>query len=301
MGKRLEVRLVGGDAALGRVPASDVAHLILGVESAIARAAAGIAGREPGLSGRRGKAVEAASRLRLVAIEAGSVVPVLELPDVPEEPGLGLADFRLGELALVDTVAVLTGELESGDVAKALVDLGDVLHLGATYDRVEFRSTLAHDGRPAILNRSACRRLRHVIDRMAADEHGGVVGTLVEADFERNTARLRVGRRKVNVAFGPALADDIHQALRQQASLQGRVTVDRQSGNATAVELRAIVRPLQRSLDEVHREDFWRERTLTEILTEENLQLLTSPAAVFDPSLSADEADAFVAALTYEP
>jgi len=73
----LRVRLTGDDAQLGRVAAGDVARMLLGV----ARAAGHVIGRQVKPTGRRGRAIEDTTRFRLLSIERGSIVGVLELPE----------------------------------------------------------------------------------------------------------------------------------------------------------------------------------------------------------------------------
>lgn len=76
----LRVRLTGDDTQLGRVAAGDVARMLLGIERAVARAAGHVIGRQVKSTGRRGRAIEE-TRFRLLSIERGSVVGVLELPE----------------------------------------------------------------------------------------------------------------------------------------------------------------------------------------------------------------------------
>jgi hypothetical protein len=97
----LRVRLEGEEAELGRVAASDFARLLLGTQSAIQRAAGHVIGKALRETGRPGKVIEDSTRLRLVAIERGSVVAVLEAPERQAGPDmLDLADRDLGELAI---------------------------------------------------------------------------------------------------------------------------------------------------------------------------------------------------------
>jgi hypothetical protein len=72
------------------------------------------------------------------------------------------------------------------------------------------------------------------------------VGVLVEADFEKNTARLRTaGGRPISVRFEPDLADSIQEGLRRQAELLGEVSYDPKTMEARSVNLRRIVRSEQ--------------------------------------------------------
>src|SRR6266516_5787026 len=105
MGKPVRVRLRGPDAELGRVPAADVGRLLLGIERSAANAAASIVRRRL-KTGRRPAIIEAATRFRLVRLESGSLVGVLEVPDIEEdEDALPLEAESLGDLAVAKTIA----------------------------------------------------------------------------------------------------------------------------------------------------------------------------------------------------
>jgi hypothetical protein len=80
VGEVVRVRLVGGQAELGLVAASDVAKLLLGIERAVRLAASGL-GRSP-TPGRWIGLIEQVASFRLVGVERGSVVGVLELPEL---------------------------------------------------------------------------------------------------------------------------------------------------------------------------------------------------------------------------
>src|SRR5438445_13079665 len=88
------------------------------------------------MRGRRQALIAGATRLRLVSIQAGSVVGVLELPDI--SAGDDDLDFgevtTLGEAALVQTIETAAGERPGyRDVARTLVNLADELGIGSRY------------------------------------------------------------------------------------------------------------------------------------------------------------------------
>src|ERR671918_6693 len=97
----IRVKLEGEQAQLGRIPSADVARLLLLLEKAAAQAAAVILHQPKTTTGRYKGVIEQAVHFRLVSIEAGSVAPVLELPDTaPPELGAATLDFdvvTLGE------------------------------------------------------------------------------------------------------------------------------------------------------------------------------------------------------------
>jgi hypothetical protein len=136
----LRVELTGEGAKLGEVAASDVARLILGVELAIARSASVVLGRPKTTTGRYDEPIERAVRLKLRAIEEGSVVPVLEIPDArDEDETLDMDVTSLGEAALSQLLdAADPQQYPHPVVAKALLEVADALHVGERYDAIVF-------------------------------------------------------------------------------------------------------------------------------------------------------------------
>jgi hypothetical protein len=98
----LRVKLTGEGADLGTVPAADVARLLLLVERAAARAASVVLGRPKVTTGRYQEVIEQSVHFRLRDIKKGSVVPVLELPDVSttDEDSLDMEVATLGQAAV---------------------------------------------------------------------------------------------------------------------------------------------------------------------------------------------------------
>jgi len=169
--KEFRVKLEGEQAHLGRVPAADVARLLLLLEKAAAQAAAVILHQPKTTTGRYKGVIEQAVHFRLVAIEKGSVVPVLELPDAtPPELGATL-DFDvvpLGELAvnaLLDAADKPTDPL----IAKAVLDVADGMLIGERYHAIVI--DLPANGRRRRKTRIDARsrtRLRKYVDAAPA-------------------------------------------------------------------------------------------------------------------------------------
>jgi hypothetical protein len=124
----LRVRLTGEDAELGHVAAGDVARMLLGVERAVARAAGHVIGRQVKPTGRRGRTIEETTRFRLLGIERGSVVGVLELPEeVADNGALDLDTPSLGDLALESALATAA---EAHSVVLRRIVHGEQLTIG---------------------------------------------------------------------------------------------------------------------------------------------------------------------------
>lgn len=299
MSSELRVALRGPTAELGVVAAADVARLLLGVERAVARAAAGLAGRQPGLTGRRGSAIEASTRLRFRAVEAGSVAAVLDVPDATSvDQGLPLTDPTLGVLAAGRTLDVLDGNGESVDVAAALSQLAEELGIGFRHEELIF--TFASNGtepRRARLDGHSRRRLRELVERHRSFQDDQVLsGVLVEADFERRTARLRtVPGDAVLVAFDQDLDDSVQEALRHPAELEGRVLYDGSTGQVRSVDLHRLVAGEQLILG-VDPAEFWGEAPVSTLRTPSGDEALSSAQAL-NISASEEEVDTFLEAL----
>lgn len=295
----LRVRLSGGDARLGAVPASDVAKLLLGVEAAVARATGDVLGRRVKSTGRWESAIAASVRFRLVSIEEGSVVSVLELPDGEMDPdSFDFDGSTLGEMGLVAALKTATGDAADADVAAAFVKMVDQIGVGTRYDAVTFDAQVPEAPAEVTLDVPARERLKNVAAKTPPDlRPDTLVGVLVEADFEKFSARLRApDGRSVAVNFDEDLADDIQEVLRSPAELVGEIGHDPETSRAVKVELRAITRAEQLAM---HLEpgEFWEDVTIGDLRLQHGIEPVNADVELGDPELTAEEADAFVAAV----
>lgn len=298
MGEVVRVRLVGDEAALGSVPAADVAHLLLGVQVVAARAGGVVRRRRLKRTGRWGKAIEDAVRFRLVGIEAGSVVGVLELPDTePELDQLDVDAATLGESAMIAALRTGAGEEDDVDIARAFVRLTDRLGIGTRYEAVAFETSLPGAPGEVRIDAVARRRLEAVVDSGAAQRADTLVGVLFEADFESFTAKLRAhDGQAITVRFDEDQADDIKQALRSTARLVGEVTYDPATSLAIRVDLRTLTTAEQLSMD-LETDDFWTDLTVDQLRAQQGVQPVEDPDVLLAVDLSDDEAEELLAAL----
>jgi hypothetical protein len=299
----LRITLRGEDAELGRVPAGDVARLILSVERAVARTASVVIGRPKVSTGRNEAVIAQAARFRLRAVEAGSVVPVLELPEAVQvdDLTLNMAEVAtLSETAVRELLSAMDDDHPHPLVAAAALEVADACRLGDRYEAVDFR--LKRPGSPdrhAKLDRTQRDRLRAYVEGMPQTvlRDDVVAGTLVEADFEKRTARLRsIGSEPVVVSFTEAMDDAIQEALRKVATFQGRITYDPETLAAKAVLLEAISRGRQLTIGG-DAEAFWRTPTLGELADEQGTGTPLDPADIYDADATDAEANAFMRAL----
>lgn len=240
-GDEVRALLEGDDARFGVLPARDVSRLIDGLEAALAAAAYATLGRpRRATTGRHPAPVEAASRLVLRDIKKGSVDTVLALPDLvaddPDTLDVETDDLARGALARLLVALDRPDEEVDRDIARALDGLASSLRLGEKNRRLTVSSrqhtTSLH------LDGASRSRVRRLLERPATREAGVLVGTLVEADFDAHTARLRTAPGEtVAVRFDAALDDDVHGALRNRAQFSGSVTYDPLTSTARRVDL----------------------------------------------------------------
>ncbi len=295
----LRVRLSGDDAQLGRVAAGDVARMLLGVERAVARAAGHVIGRQVKSTGRRGRAIEATTRFRLLDIERGSIVGVLELPEEAANADTLDVDVpSLGELALASALATAAGEeTEQVDVAAALVQLMDDVGVGPRFQALTLEAEGPADRTIVTLDRPARDRLFEIVSATPSARDDSLVGVLVEADFESNTARLRTtGGQRIAIRFEAELADSIQEGLRRQAEFLGEVSYDPKTLEARSVSLRRILRGDQLMMG-FDAGDFWTSIEIDKLAAERDIGRVEDLNTLRDREASDEEVDRLLAAL----
>ena len=298
----LRVELTGRDAKLGEVPAADVARLILGVERAMARAASVVVGRPKTSTGRYDDVIERAVRLKLRAVLEGSVVPVLEVPEfaMTDDSTLDLEAMSLGDAALAQVFDAADPQKHPHPVvANGLLELAELLRVGERYDAITFDSEADGRRRTVRVDGEVRVRLRAYVDSVPPPpvRQDAVVGVLVQADFEKRTARLRTPTQPaVQVSFAEDLDDDIQAALRQQATLRGEIVFDPKTHVARSVVLRALDRGEQLVLG-LDAEEFWRERSFEDLARQQGTGEPVDAASLYDAEASDQERDAFMAVL----
>jgi hypothetical protein len=294
--------LEGDEAAPGRVPASDVARLVLGVQSALRRAAYVVLGRtRTAAAGRYEAVVEEATKLRFVRVEPGSFAGVLALPEVPGDPATLDVDVALQDLGyrafqrLLDDVQKPSDAMDQR-LASAIAQLADDVNIGGRTRRVRLES-LAHGQqveRSAVIDDSTRRRMREIAARHEL-RPDMLYGRLVEADFERRTARLRQPTGDaVTVTFEEDLDNEIQAALREPNTFAGDVTYDRKTDRAVRVQLRAVVAPGEQL--ELSGIKFHRHRTIAEMAKEQGAHRPQDLDTLSSRDVDANELAAFVAA-----
>ena len=301
----LRVRLEGDNVDLGTVPASDVANLLLLVERAIARAASVEVGRPSRKVGRRERVVAEASHLVLLGIESGSVVPVLELPivrpdaDDPQQ-AMETADEQLAETAVGRVLDALSGESDAHPyVVEVLALMAEQLGIGDRYSGVSFEfAGSSVNRRQAALDSTVASRMQEQVERYrTATTKGLLVGTLVEADFEAFTARLRNSDgAAVAVKFEEAMSSEIKEALTETGALQGWITYDPVSHTAQSIDLQAVVKSPQTTLN-FDGNAFERHHSFSELQEDQGIVGVVDVNDLADTESSESDLDAYESAL----
>jgi len=290
---------MGEDAELGRVAAGDVARMLLGVERAVARAAGHLIGRQVKPTGRRSRTIEETARFRLLGVERGSVVGILQLPEeTSDAETLDLDVPSLGDLAVESALATAAGEeTEELDVAEAFVRLADDVGVGTRFAAVMLEEERPAGRRSVKLDRPARDRLFTVVSAAPTARDDSLIGVLVEADFESNTARLRTaGGQRIAVQFEREFADSIQEGLRRQAEFVGEVSYNPKTMEARSVNLRRIVRGEQLAMG-LEAGDFWAPRAIDEQAAERRIRPVEDVNMLRDREASDEEVDRLLAAL----
>jgi hypothetical protein len=277
--------------------------LILLVERATARAASVVLGRPKTTTGRYQEVIEQAARFALRSIDRGSVVPVLELPEPPtsNDEGLDLEVASLSESAVATLLNAAVEPEPHPVIAKALLELADGMRVGDRYEAVTL-DAIGVDGRKrrtVRIDGDARVRLRAFVESsaIAPTRPDALTGVLVEADFEKRTARLRTPTEPgVQVDFTDELADEIQAALRQPATLRGEVVYDAHTHVARSVTLSVVERGEQLVFG-VDPQEFWLERTFEELAREQGAGRPADTDALYDPDATDEERNALMAAL----
>jgi hypothetical protein len=299
----IRAQLVGVDAEPGRVAAADVARIILGLERAIARAAYLVLGKpRRGTTGRHSQAIESAARLRFVDVESGSFVQLLALPDSAEssDESLPISVADLSVMAFGRLLDAITGGEPDADteLAAAVAQMAMELGIGDRNTSITFAddsATGAGKPRRATIDASVRERMQRLSHGRPTSRDETLVGVLFEADFEGNTAKLRLANGgAVTVTFAPELADSIQEALRSRTRLEGLVHYHPRTAQVSSVELRALVRNEQLELDV---DSFWRPHPFAELQAEQGVTGRVEPGDLGIDDLTDDERAAFLAAI----
>ncbi len=220
--------------AEGTISVDDLVALLRPVQSAVERAALVLRGEAAVRPGRRPRAVEEATRLRLVAVRAGSVRLELQV----DQKQLQLLGPHLGQEAARVVVEGLATMPERDTMPRgwdpgvvcAIRELGVLFLRGA--ERIEI--ALESDGEKRVVPLLADRleQLTRWVTGPIKDRHT-VEGRLLMANFAEWVRRCRVYPLfgpPVECVFDEALARAVLDALTRYVRVTGEAEYDRASG-----------------------------------------------------------------------
>lgn len=287
--------LTGENDELGQIPAADVAKLILGLQQALAAAASTVVRqRRRGATGRHPAAIEAASRLTFQGVERGSVAAVFSLPDLAADDGekLDVGDIPdLARLAFERLIDALHDPAPDPAMARAVARLSNELNVGGGGRTLRL---VGGHGRSGVVDHDVRQRMNRYARERPMEREDHVVGSLVEADFEKKTARLQpAAGPPVTVSFPDDLADLVHGSLRNITEVAGHVTYDPKTHLPARVEVAQVM--LAAPLD-FGDDSFWHHQTAEELAQEQGN---TEPQRIedlhTDLDLTPEEIEAFFA------
>ncbi len=299
----IRARLEGADAEPGRVAAGDVARMVLGLERAIAKAAYAVLGRaRRGATGGYIQAVESASKLRFVGTEPGSFVGVLALPEAGGDQDTAL-DFPvddLSSLAFERLLDAITGQEEAVDseLASAVAAMASDLGIGdrnTSVTLIGFEGDLGQPPRTAVIDVAVRGRMQRLGETPSTLGEETLFGVLFEADFENNSAELRLLEGGTTpVTFPAELADDIQEALRSRTFLEGVVRYNPKTAQAIGVELRAVQHATQLAWED---NSYWESPSYSDLQRMQGKPGRPDPSSLGIDELTDDERTAFIAEL----
>lgn len=292
----LRVTLLGDDASLGAIPAADVARLLSGIEKVMARAAEVRQGRTGRQAGRRDAKREAATRLKLRALEHGSLTAVLDIPggDAAGET-LELDAASLGELAAADTLRTLNEGEKHPRVAKALAELAANLDIGRRRQKLEIELTAKEGRTRSHIDAAVVERLRRRAEQPTVAEESTITGKMFAVNFENRTAQIRINVIRT-VRFEDNLAEQVKEALLSLTEFRGIITCDAETETIRSLELQDIAPPRQLSLG-MGNIDYRSSPTIEQLAAAQGVDLNANYNRTIEVADDDPEIDAFFEAL----
>lgn len=295
--------VIDGERRLEDVPVREIASMLDGLASLIARASADILHRpiRPG-SGRQEGPIEDAARIRLVSLTSGSISAGV-LPAAPKplpEGGFDHGAETLSEQAFGLVLNVAAGEAEGhGDLARALVEFTDRFVGRDAGAVLRLRDQRPNREREVVVDTERRLEIAKYLGAASATRTAtdNVTGRIFEANVEANSAQVRTSTgERVDVEFDAEHATEIKQLLGDRAALRGEITFDPRTQRAKTVHVREILAGDQLGLD-FDGVDFWTDRPVAELVAEAGAKPVEDPADLEVRGITAGEWSALYEAL----
>jgi hypothetical protein len=273
---RYAIKLPG--PGLGEVAVGDVVEFLRGVVDLVAHGSAIQIAKPMGTPGRRGTAIEEASKIRLVGLKDGSLIAELAPAPAPPVPdSLGLDVQNLSQLSLDAVFDTVEGKEPRRELAAPLIEFARRMAARRPGQPVVFIDRRTASEVVAELDGLRLKRLE-TLEAGAATETRqvrGVSGRIFEANVDTDEARLRtLTGEAVKVQYEPALEGEIKRLLGDRASVRGDVTYDPATNRVRAIHATEMLAGDQLEFEGV---DFWHEPSLSELADNVTAQPVTDP------------------------
>jgi hypothetical protein len=274
----LTIKVSGPGVHTGRISVPDLLVVCQQVQSAVNRQAEAIEGKQTLRPGPKLGKVHEECTLELVSLGGGSAL--LGFDPAKSQQSLPYM-ATLGEQAVVrvsEAVRALSHdeplEIDPG-VLDSLRNMGELLNNGVRSIKLIMP---ARPGRKRIEATYNLKAQERVVRRLRPPEMHPVVidGVLEMADFG-STERCRVHPAlgpSISCTFSRDLADDVYAALRQAAHIEGKATINAQTGKMESI---AITRLIPLDPLALNAGNFLRGWTLEQLVQTQDVGPLTDP------------------------
>jgi hypothetical protein len=273
---RYAIRLPG--PGLGEVAVVDVVEFLRGIVDLVAIGATAELARPARTPGRRGAAIEAASRVRLLALESGSVVAELAPASaIPMADSMDLDTDTLSELSLRTLFDTAEGHGHRADLAAAIAQFGTRMSARRRGAPVEFIDRRGGLEQVVPIDEGAIDRLLVISTgaSVAGRDRERVTGRLYEANVDKDEAHLRMPTgESVRVDYAPELEADIKRLLGDPAALSGEVEYDPRTNRVRQIRATTVDSGVQLEFEGVN---FWKDRSLGELAESVGASPVTDP------------------------
>ena len=241
----LKLKITGPDVRSGRIPIPDLIVICQQAQSAIDRQAEALEGKRTLRPGPTIDKVRHECTLDLVSLEKGSAVLGFDQAqpqqDLPAMRGLGMDAVSKVAGAIASLGRDGNAEIDPG-VLDSLNKMGELLHNGV--DAIEW-IVPAQPGHRLVRARFTKTVHQRIAARLKPPKKTDttVDGILEMADFKPAEQRCRIHPPlgpPINCTFNPDLADSVYDVLRQAARIEGKATVNAETGRTESIEIRSV-------------------------------------------------------------
>lgn len=284
----LVIRAKGPATVDGRMSLTDLIDLCKAFQTAVNRVARVLTGEaDSRKKGKKPKEILETCRLDAVALQRGSFEIALDFPNNR------LEDMHLGRDAVRHLLQGLQDEQGlCGEILPAGYDVGVLASLrdmGRVFDRgvdsVEIDSWVNGAQRKFAYSPAHRLRIKERI-KQPVSNFRTLEGRLVMADFRQEGERCRLHPpigEPITCQFDESLSEKVHKNLRSHVRISGETFEDSETGRVSRVKIQTL-EPVEiggEAFDSMVGDDFWSEKTLDELATEQDVHPVDDFAIVF--------------------